>query len=1377
MATDPLVPTPQTGAPFFIDEKVFWEQVALFRDWDYQYKEQEPHRHAWNPDAKAGYAADLLRLAQPAGYNVTVGGPSDADKNSSSDVWKRRYTNCCMFVEAVVLGSVLASPRASEFKFVKDYHSMLMGYAGEGVPLPRKYPAMYAYVEAGVGTAVPDFRDGLEPDTIYAVMTHGHHVFIVDFAPDGRFLTIEANHDRASIARSPTGELSFARPLATWWGGVGYRGVGRMETAGTPWPRDWRARFHAADRWDKNVEGTINRDTVKAVVKLHIKKSAQLRLPFDAEPAPRPRASYFHLAEAGSKGGFFPLGADRNLHGGVHLPVEGTGLQPVYALGPGEVVAARLGQPTTREDGTPSSNKDALALADNHNGFVLVRHHVREGKADDAARPIRRVYALYMHLAPLDAGGKTPQWLERLEQQRRGALVRLDPPEALRRDWLHPGDQGNADEAVVYDGVDPATKAPVSAKVRLRDGERVLAVRRPAAADVDEALTKVRDDGAVATFAVPFLRVDSGDLLGHASPDPTGGRKGKDGAPLPGFLHLEVLAPVNGSTSDLEALLAHACAAVGGPVADVTTAFPRHQEETPDNLLSPAELQAVLARLPDPPAGPLKDGQLEQLLKETLLFSVAPSTAPEGEKGAPKDYPIALELESGVDGQAKVPAGTYQVAVKVDDQDHEALSLTFDDAKGRGVLRVPAGARRVSLHPGPELALEPLSLDVRPATRDQFAQVTAARWRRLLLRRPNEWTVEGLGATVKAHFGALPRPTLDRLARALAWWDHDEVPIVGAGDERTSLFSRDHLPPGGMVDSMNPITFAWLLDLLVARDAASLLPVTGPTIDAQGHAVSSCGWLSPRWAAAVAKGDASDGKAKLLARKGPRSFPLEGPWKDGAASIPVTCALWGEWTLEPAQGQAKGFAGEERPTLKTAVPALGEHPGPGPVWLPAAGRFVWSVDFAADRPEVAHAWLVVEVGQERRALQVDLVAPLPRAGLPGRKGDSIVSGTPEAAVSQDFTWADWLAAAPRKDRCVVSARLAAKVQALRGDGPRPALRKLTADGRSVELVFPVPGENGAKPSERVALVTVPEAPATAGPLQAEFRLDALAALLDGQDADVRFVEALLFDGPPEAEPTSRDPKAIEARLGAGLLRLALADRPRRAGPRRIGPLRVTLGVDAKGAEALRVDAALEPRELPDPGLWKQLGPKLSVDGGPPAGEPGKDGRLAATFRIAKEQRGRSVMARASFAVVAADVARPGLPAEVPFLLTPSVTLAPIAPSGELELQVGLQAWPAERELQVRAFDAADARKTDLLTGRRPAGAVRFDPPARQGSRPTTCTCPAGALVARVTLPPGRYVLEVGPPAGAAPVLGKTAAELTASAPATVGAEELAGGPR
>jgi N-acetyl-anhydromuramyl-L-alanine amidase AmpD len=131
--------------------------------------------------------------------------------------------------------------------------------------------------------------------------------------------------------------------------------------------------------------------------------------------------AYFRNCEDptdGSVGGFFPVGAAGQWHGGVHLhlPVG----SPVMAMFPGRVVAAKTSAPGSPEPPLGSNN------------FVLMRHEIAVDDADANSRKFK-FWSLYMHLHSWDA-----------QTDRTLAQALIDNPKlpesdqrTIAPDWVH----------------------------------------------------------------------------------------------------------------------------------------------------------------------------------------------------------------------------------------------------------------------------------------------------------------------------------------------------------------------------------------------------------------------------------------------------------------------------------------------------------------------------------------------------------------------------------------------------------------------------------------------------------------------------------------------------------------------------------------------------------------------------------------------------------------------------------------------------------------------------------------------------------------------------------------------------------------------------
>lgn len=112
------------------------------------------------------------------------------------------------------------------------------------------------------------------------------------------------------------------------------------------------------------------------------------------------RNAYFAACE-GDVGGYFPIGANRLWHGGVHFP-SGANSRQIYAMANGRVVAARI------DNGSVNTSQVCLAFRYSR-CFVLIKHqvHVRQSanandEIDYGDNSTETIYSLYMHTAPLN---------------------------------------------------------------------------------------------------------------------------------------------------------------------------------------------------------------------------------------------------------------------------------------------------------------------------------------------------------------------------------------------------------------------------------------------------------------------------------------------------------------------------------------------------------------------------------------------------------------------------------------------------------------------------------------------------------------------------------------------------------------------------------------------------------------------------------------------------------------------------------------------------------------------------------------------------------------------------------------------------------------
>ena len=119
------------------------------------------------------------------------------------------------------------------------------------------------------------------------------------------------------------------------------------------------------------------------------------------------RSEKFFRNTESSKGGWFPMGASRMWHGGVHLYKDaGT---PVYAVADGSVIACRI---TEAGDAKPYGSRN----------FILMEHEFNK----------KKYYSLYCHLNPqpeataLDPA-KSTRWRAQLFMQERDHIQSIGP--------------------------------------------------------------------------------------------------------------------------------------------------------------------------------------------------------------------------------------------------------------------------------------------------------------------------------------------------------------------------------------------------------------------------------------------------------------------------------------------------------------------------------------------------------------------------------------------------------------------------------------------------------------------------------------------------------------------------------------------------------------------------------------------------------------------------------------------------------------------------------------------------------------------------------------------------------------------------------------
>lgn len=793
-----------------------------------------------------------------------------------------------------------------------------------------------------------------------------------------------------------------------------------------------------------------------------LRPQADVTLPLDTEKDAYDPLRYFHWNERGV-GGYFPIGLTHNLHSGIHIappappaevpegadpsapPPSPARTRPIHAAGPGEVVAARLPGFTAGDaaGGADTRTPYSLGLTAGQLGFVLIRHRLRPAEKD--SKDVHTYYSLYLHLAPpADAPGlyAAVPWVTQLVSRRFGTVVQIDPAQDayLQRkvlaEALEGDDQFTTANATVWNG---PTKQGYTIGA---DGDGRLGGVRVAGDERATACLKNLTAGKVVTLAASPIPVAAGEVVGHvlnADHDP---KAEVDLAqPSPEFFHWEVLAPVDGSKSGVKAILDLAAKELA--LGDDFFTVVEEDSGNENNVLeedSP-ELQAIVDGVVTHPQEEGEDGddplleygysplRLIELLNDAEWLPFSEPLADDDETPHagcdPKEtlsYPFRIVLSPYTamvqdgDSDATVPTvvtGKQHVlkAEFVPPIDGVVTSdVAFelpDDGPAEVEIMVPVGTREVLLTCG-SLGLK-ASAKAPEAMPDLEAaylkRVGRARWRNVLLHHRNEWTEDGVRASVRPRFDN-PDAELDPFIKAVAWWQ-DEAPY----DDGSPLFAGGDggLPASGNLHTPHPVTFTWLLRRLLDRGILEWIEPTptsgGSTGGADGVLQAVFAGYEPAYPQAAKEVVGATRQALAISRDIPRfadnevelwAKPASGdpallgtiPFsanaaKGGSALVPIACPLWGTWSLEVRVGKND----QEKKAQSPAPTALGSGTVDGlapvldlPTHDPAApddgttgaedvhvfttpplkqGRIDWQLDFAKNRPVRLRGWMVL----------------------------------------------------------------------------------------------------------------------------------------------------------------------------------------------------------------------------------------------------------------------------------------------------------------------------------------------------------------------------------------------------------------------------------
>lgn len=619
-----------------------------------------------------------------------------------------------------------------------------------------------------------------------------------------------------------------------------------------------------------------------------------LCFPFQSEPfvLTSPIQYYTRAETAGS--GFYPLGSNQTLHGGVHLPLPIPETQWVKSSAPGYIVAARLSK-----NGAAEPVREFL---NNHNGFVLVRHELVENvKGDPGATnasgakspPPKPVpfYSLYMHMMPTswpdearDPYQDVP-WLRRFFLARHGAVVNLDGRNGPIGQLLWSANEADIENNGCRVHVTQAGSRSSVQERKLRAGNHYQGYAKAPPGDMVQAYEAL-SSGSVVTFSGPFLPVEHGEILGFLSPQP---RKYEPQA----WLHWEFLAPTERENA-IQKVWDLAQNQFKLTLPQVSEIGAQKQ----DNLLEADEIKSLL--LEKLPMG--DDRKLFEYLLPAIKernyegfrsamnrfmgglsqFAHQPAhqqlikpefetrDAQELKRLATQLYTVTVEIDNKqyrVSPSRKNPAPYHLGITYVGEETpnlqgpviaRASVELTEADLARDKIelhLQVPANAVAFELD-CPQFHLDSGGAGG-PVDTSLAQAFIEARWRGLVLKHASEWSPSGLDSLVRKlcehDLMETPPGGADKAVEAVrpsSWYGVDlrktdkpnapvEIPILGTDGDELSLFdeSKGMLPVkngSGEVLNVHPVTFLWLLKLMQKGDLCSLVTEFKPDLSEKG---------------------------------------------------------------------------------------------------------------------------------------------------------------------------------------------------------------------------------------------------------------------------------------------------------------------------------------------------------------------------------------------------------------------------------------------------------------------------------------------------------------------------------------------------------------
>jgi hypothetical protein len=299
---------------------------------------------------------------------------------------------------------------------------------------------------------------------------------------------------------------------------------------------------HGGRHYRSDADTPAFKETVE-VKGFQTKFSSIFSMPFSTIGSVDSPIKYYYNNECATSGigGYYAMGLQRNLHGGIHLfpdqftkavqkDGEGDSFKEssdstaVRCMAPGYIVAARF-----PEKNNSAFSMELISEINNWAGFVLIRHVIKDAAEKDGAE--RNLYSLYMHLASPDYTniykdqyyGNVP-WIHQFFQRQYGCFIKIAAPSGKTDElkasvgtvvWaLKPVDQknpGNGPHDVDGGNIKQIT-------IKDANGVAQWYFKAPLA-DYTSLVNDLKAGNTI-TFSEPFFSVMNGDIIGYAKAVP-----------------------------------------------------------------------------------------------------------------------------------------------------------------------------------------------------------------------------------------------------------------------------------------------------------------------------------------------------------------------------------------------------------------------------------------------------------------------------------------------------------------------------------------------------------------------------------------------------------------------------------------------------------------------------------------------------------------------------------------------------------------------------------------------------------------------------------------------------------------------------------------